>query len=190
MTFRLPTAIIQVLVCVVAVISLTVALAPGSVAAPDYSGYQPVDPKPFQTYHTYGGAGVQFTSPSGLLCRLVIITRGQFAYASCLGELHGGAEGSNQVWIDTGGAGTYSKSTRDAFLTAQTVDETGVHNESISDTGFPLLPAGSSITYTASVWSGTCAVDADTTRCTVSPTTIEDNPTKSFKLGPTDSTFS
>jgi len=149
-----------------------------------YSGYQPVDPKPFQTYSTYGGAGVQFTSPSGLLCRIVIISRGMFAYAVCLGELRG-VGAADLASINTGGAAGFSTSTRADFLSAQTVDDSGVHGTTIPDSGFPLLPAGSRLTYTDSVWSGTCAADADTTRCTVSATNSqgESTATKSFVLG-------
>ena len=175
-------------VAVCAAVLLAAAGAPTAVADPDYGGYQPVDPKPYQTYNTYGGGGVQFTTPSGLMCRLVIITRGEFAYANCFGPLHGVAEGSNIASIDTRGSGTYNKTTRNDFLRAETVDATGVHSISIPDTGFPVLPVGTAVTYSASVWSGTCAVDAMTTQCTVGPTA--DKGTKTFVLGPDETTFS
>ncbi|GAA4384971.1 hypothetical protein GCM10023147_06190 [Tsukamurella soli] len=165
-------------------------VAPSAAAAPPgYSGYHAVDPKPFQTYSTYGGAGVQFTSPSGLLCRIVVISRGEFAYAQCFGALAGVGR-ADLASINTGGAAGFSTSSRSSFLTAQNVGDNGVTTEPISASGFPALRAGSSLTYTDDIWSGTCAVDAARTRCTVTAVTSSGTTVKSFTLGPTASTTS
>jgi hypothetical protein len=191
MSFRFPSVITRAALCVGAVTALAIAGAAVAVAdPPDYSGYQPVDPKPFQTYSTYGGAGVQFSTPSGLLCRIVVISRGMFTYAMCLGSL-AGVGAASEAFVNTAGAAGFTSASRSDFLTAQHADDTGVHTGPIPDAGFSLLAAGSSITYTDSVWSGTCAVDADTTRCTVSTTNSQGQPTttKSFVLGPTNSTI-
>ncbi|SHP81075.1 Uncharacterised protein [Mycobacteroides abscessus subsp. abscessus] len=173
-----------------AAILLATITAPCAAAdPPDYSAYRAIDPKPFQTYSTYGGGGVQFTSPTGLLCRIVVISRGMFAYAECFGKLPG-AEGSNKVDISTtsGGSGIFTATTKADFLAEQTASGY-LASEPTGESAFYPLPVGSSITYTSSVWSGTCAVDVDTTSCTVSTIPPEDDRTKSFVLGPTDSTI-
>ena len=160
---------------------------PAAADPPDYSSFTPVDSKPFHTFSTYGGDGVQFTSPSGLLCRIVIISRGMFAYATCLGDLHG-TDGNNLAAINTGGTAGFSMSTRSKYLSAQQLSGDGWHDVQVPD--FPALPAGSSLTYTTSVWSGTCAVDATTTSCTVTASSSDHTTSKSFVLTPTDSTIS
>ncbi|KRQ31298.1 MULTISPECIES: hypothetical protein [Mycobacteroides] len=172
-----------------AAILLATITAPCAAAdPPDYSAYQAIDPKPFQTYSTYGGGGVQFTSPTGLLCRIVVISRGMFAYAQCFGKLPG-VEGSNKADISTTsvGSGIFA-TTKDKFLAEQTAGGY-LASEPTGESAFYPLPVGSSITYTSSVWSGTCAVDVDTTSCTVHTTLPEDDRTRSFVLGPTDSTI-
>ncbi|OJZ66810.1 hypothetical protein BRW65_26700 [Mycobacterium paraffinicum] len=160
---------------------------PAAADPPNYTGYHAVDPKPFQTFNTYGGGGAQFTSPSGQLCRIVVISRGMFAYIECLGELHGSAEGNNLVRITTTAPSGFSKTTREEFLSTQRVGPDGVTREPTGAAGFIPLPAGSSLTYTSSVWSGTCAVDTASTRCTVTSNHSDGtSTTKSFTSTPTD----
>ncbi|MDD4865598.1 MAG: hypothetical protein PHQ28_00215 [Mycobacterium sp.] len=96
-----------------------------------------------------------------------------FAYIECLGDLHGSAEGNNLVRIASVGPGGFSTTTREAFLGAKDVGPDGVTREPTGPAGFIPLPAGSSLTYTDSAWSGTCAVDAASTSCTITAT----NPT-------------
>jgi hypothetical protein len=188
---RLPAAGVHLgaraVLSIAATAALAGAAAPCATAAPpDYSAYRAVDPQPFQTFDTYGGAGAQFTSPSGQLCRIVIISRGEFAYAECFGDLHGSAEGNNLVRIGTSGTTAISKTTRDAFLGTARVGPDGVTRTPTGEGGFVPLPAGSSVTYTSSVWSGICAVDAASTSCTVTPAI--DGTSKSFVLTATSTT--
>jgi hypothetical protein len=158
---------------------------------PVYAGYTAVDPEPYLTYFTYGGDGVQFTTPTGLMCRIVVISRGQFAYAECFGKLAGVGD-SNYVEVTTQGAATYFKESLSQFLTREGADaEKGVHTEPASATDFRPLPAGHSITYSVqNFWSGTCAVDTDTTRCTVGFNAQSGAKTKSFVLSPSATTTS
>ncbi|MDM3927739.1 hypothetical protein [Mycobacterium intracellulare] len=150
----------------------------------EYAGYRAVDPEPFDNYSTYGG-GVQFSSPNGQLCRIVIISRGGYAYAECFGDLHGDAEGNNLVQISTNGvAQGVSKTTRAQFLT---FDQGGANTTPmpVRESDFVSLPAGSSLTYADPGWSGTCAVDADKTQCTIKPLSGSRGARRSFALTPT-----
>jgi hypothetical protein len=165
--------------------------APYATAAPpDYSAYRAVDPKPYETYSRYGGGGAQFTSPRGELCRIVVVARGNFAYVECLGDLHGAAEGNNVVTIDVQGVATsrLSKRTRQEFLGSTDVGPDGVTREPTGPAGFVPLPAGARLTYAFSVWSGTCAVDTASTRCTITSTT-GDGVSKSFVSTDADTTI-
>jgi hypothetical protein len=180
----------KAVLCIGVAAALAGISAPAAYAdPPDYSGYHAVDPKPFETFSTYGGGGAQFTSPSGQLCRIVIISRGMFAYAECLGDLHGAAAGNNLVTVNTTGAGGFRTTTREAFLSTEHVGPDGVTREPTGPAGFVPLPAGSSLTYTSSVWSGTCAVDAASTSCTVTTNHSDGTSTsKSFETTATDTT--
>lgn len=166
------------------------AAPPAAADPPNYTGYHAVDPKPFQTFNTYGGGGAQFTSPSGQLCRIVVISRGMFAYVECLGELHGSAEGNNLVRIATTAPSGFSKTTREEFLSTQRVGPDGVTREPTGAAGFIPLPAGASLTYTSSVWSGTCAVEAASTSCTITSNHSDGtSTTKSFTSTLADTTI-
>jgi hypothetical protein len=93
--------------------------------------------------------------------------------------------------VSTNGANGYRQSSLAQFLTRQRVSEHGVNTEPASASDFHPLPAGHSITYSVqNLWSGTCAVDTDTTRCTVTANAQTGVTTTSFTASPTETSTS
>ena len=96
----------------------------------------------------YNGAvsSVQFSTPAGQNCSVVINIRGQWDIATCTGAIPG---------VDNNTATA-------SYL------EAGKFTDSASTPGHSkLLPAGSKVVYTRGVWTGTCAVDQAMTACIV-----------------------
>ena len=64
---------------------------------PDLDGYTAADVKSYETYHTYGVSGVQFTTREGVRCRMPTYSRGPAFWAKCWGPLPGVEHGENAV---------------------------------------------------------------------------------------------
>lgn len=120
----------------------------------------------------YNGAvsSVQFNTPAGQNCSVVINTRGGWDIATCTGPIPGVSHNS---------------------ATASYM-EAGKFVDSPSSPGqAKLLPAGSKVVFTRGVWTGTCAVDEAMTACVVNAVPgAGASPSESshgFVLGPDDS---
>ncbi|MCB0929370.1 MAG: hypothetical protein U0R77_11125 [Mycolicibacterium insubricum] len=123
----------------------------------------------------YNGAvsSVQFSTPAGQDCSVVINIRGMWDTATCTGPIPG---------VDQNTA------------TASYM-EAGKFTDSASATGqakSKLLPAGSKVVFTRSGWTGTCAVDKAMTACVLSfdsgrPDNSTPRTPHGFVLGPENS---
>nr|WP_237158214.1 hypothetical protein [Mycobacteroides franklinii] len=120
----------------------------------------------------YNGAvsSVQFSTPAGQNCSVVINVRGEWDTATCTGPIPGSSHTSVAAsYMEAGKFGDASSSPGQAKL----------------------LPAGSKVVFTRWIWTGTCAVDQTMTACVVDtvPEPGESTPRTphGFVLGPHDS---
>ncbi|MGH3723367.1 MAG: hypothetical protein ACRDUS_04475 [Mycobacterium sp.] len=122
----------------------------------------------------YNGAvsSVQFSTPAGQNCSVVINVRGEWDTAKCTGPIPGSSH--------TSVAASYT--------------EAGKFGDSPSSPGqAKLLPAGSKVVFTRGIWTGTCAVDQAMTACVVDTVPESGESTSraphGFVLGPDDSSM-
>ncbi len=120
----------------------------------------------------YNGAvsSVQFSTPAGQNCSVVINTRGEWDTATCTGPIPGSSHTSVAAsYMEAGKFGDASSSPGQAKL----------------------LPAGSKVVFTRGIWTGTCAVDQAMTACVVDTVSGPGESTSrtphGFVLGPNDS---
>ncbi|WP_100514114.1 hypothetical protein [Mycobacteroides abscessus] len=120
----------------------------------------------------YNGAvsSVQFSTPAGQNCSIVINVRGMSDVATCTGPIPG--NNHNSVAASYREPGRFADSPPNTRQTK-------------------LLPAGSKVIFTRAIWTGTCAVDQAMTTCVVDtvPNSGEaaTNTSHGFILGPDNS---
>ncbi|SLJ75860.1 hypothetical protein [Mycobacteroides abscessus] len=120
----------------------------------------------------YNGAvsSVQFSTPAGQNCSVVINIRGEWDTATCTGLIPGGSH------------------TR---VTASYLEPGKFDDAAPSPGQAKLLPAGSKIIFTRGIWTSTCAVDQSMTACMVNtipePGQTTPNTAHGFVLGPNSS---
>lgn len=120
----------------------------------------------------YNGAvsSVQFSTPAGQKCSVVINVRGMWDNATCTGPI----------------PGTDHTSVTASYIEAGKFDDTAP-----TPARAKLLPAGSKVVFTRGVWTSTCAVDQAMTACIVTTVPEPGQTTPStphgFVLGPNDS---
>ncbi|MBN7457949.1 hypothetical protein [Mycobacteroides abscessus] len=160
-----------------AAIGLSLApLAAAEPQLPDLDRYTAVTTSDYTVAIPTGGyngavSSVQFSTPAGQNCSVVINVRGMWDNATCTGPI----------------PGTSHSSVAASYL------EAGKFSDSvlIAEQG-KLLPAGSKVVFTRGVWRGTCAVDQAMTACVVDTVSRPDESTSGtphgFVLGPKEST--
>ncbi|SIH25213.1 Uncharacterised protein [Mycobacteroides abscessus subsp. abscessus] len=120
----------------------------------------------------YNGAvsSVQFSTPAGQNCSVVINTRGEWDTATCTGPIPGNSHSS---------------------VTASYTEAGKFGDTPPKPTQAKLLPAGSKVVFTRWIWRGTCAVEQAMTACVVDTTPAAGDSTPrtphGFILGPHDS---
>lgn len=121
----------------------------------------------------YNGAvsSVQFSTPSGQNCSVVINIRGMWDTATCTGPIPGSSHTSVTA----------------SYTEAGKFDDTAP-----SPSQAKPLPAGSKVVFNRGLWTGTCAVDQAMTACVVTtipePGQTTPNTSHGFILGPNNST--
>ncbi|WP_195166625.1 hypothetical protein [Mycobacteroides abscessus] len=164
--------------CIGALAAIGVSLAPSAFAEPqlpDLDRYPAVTTSDYTVAiptSGYNGAvsSVQFSTPAGQNCSVVINVRGMWDNATCTGPI----------------PGTSHSSVSASYL------EAGKFGDSAFSAGQgKLLPAGSKVVFTRGVWTGTCAVDQVMTACVVDtvprPGELTSGAPHGFVLGPDDS---
>lgn len=120
----------------------------------------------------YNGAvsSVQFSTPAGQNCSVVINIRGMWDTATCTGPIPGSSHTSATA----------------SYMEAGKFDDTAPRPAQAK-----LLPAGSKVVFTRGVWTSTCVVDHAMTACIVNTIPQPGQPTPNtphgFVLGPNDS---
>ncbi|ORA55225.1 hypothetical protein [Mycobacteroides franklinii] len=171
-------ALSRALGCIAALAAAGLSLAPSADAEPqlpDLDRYTAVKTSDYTVAiptSGYNGAvsSVQFSTPAGQNCSVVINVRGEWDTATCTGPIPGSSH--------TSVAASYT--------------EAGKFGDASSSPGqAKLLPAGSKVVFTRWIWTGTCAVDQTMTACVVDtvPEPGESTPRTphGFVLGPHDS---
>jgi len=165
--------------CIAALAATALSLAPPAGAQPpqpDWDHYTTVNTSDYTVAiptSGYNGAvsSVQFSTPVGQNCSIVINIRGMWDTATCTGPI----------------PGTNHTSVTASYLEAGTFDDT-----TPSPGQAKLLPAGTKITFTRGIWTGNCAVDHTMTACIVTtteqPGQTTPNTPHGFTLGPNTST--
>ncbi len=165
--------------CIAALTATGLSLAPPAGAQPqqpDWDHYTTVKTSDYTVAiptSGYNGAvsSVQFNTPAGQNCSVVINIRGEWDTATCNGPIPGG----NHTTVTA------------SYLEPARFDDT-----TPSPSQAKLLPAGSKIIFTRGIWTSTCAVDKAMTACIVTtipePGQTTPNTPHGFTLGPTNST--
>lgn len=165
--------------CIAALTAAGLSLAPPAGAQPqqpDWDRYTAVKTSDYTVAiptSGYNGAvsSVQFSTPAGQNCSVVINTRGMWDTATCTGPIPGGSHTS---------------------VTASYIEAGKFDDTTPSPSQAKLLPAGSKIIFTRGIWTSTCAVDQTMTACVVTtipePSQTAPNTPHGFILGPNDST--
>ncbi|MCT7372635.1 hypothetical protein [Mycolicibacterium llatzerense] len=155
--------------------ALSLAPAAGAEPLPDLDIYTAVKTADYVVAiptSGYNGAvsSVQFSTPAGQNCSVVINTRGEWDTATCSGPIPGGSHTS---------------------VTASYMEAGSFGDAPPSPGQSKLLPAGSKVVFNRGVWTGTCAVDQAMTACVVNtvpePGEASSNTPHGFVLGPNDS---
>ncbi|WP_078290482.1 hypothetical protein [Mycobacterium sp. D16R24] len=164
--------------CIGALAASGLLLAPSAVAEPqlpDLDRYTAVKTSDYTVAiptSGYNGAvsSVQFSTPAGQNCSVVINVRGMWDIATCTGRIPGSSHSS---------------------VTASYMEAGKFGNSPPSPGPAKLLPAGSKVVFTRGVWTGTCAVDEAMTACVVEtvpgPGESTSRAPHGFVLGPEDS---
>ena len=152
----------------------------------DLSAYEPVDMREFHTFRSYGGTGVQFSTCSGVRCRIwdPVASFQPWLGVSCWGKLPGLPADQNFAVIspypvdrdtheDFNGPAPSGRPTVNSFFDHTDLskrDETNVSPYVFGPADYPLLAAGRKIVVpgsrsTPSSNDAVCAVGADTVVC-------------------------
>lgn len=165
--------------CITALAVTCLSLTPSAGAQPqqpDWDRYTAVKTSDYTVAiptSGYNGAvtSVQFSTPAGQNCSVVINIRGEWDTATCAGPI----------------PGTDHTTVTASYLEPGTFDDTAP-----SPSRAKLLPAGSKIIFTRGIWTSTCAVDQAMTACIVTtipePAQTSSNTPHGFILGPNNST--
>ncbi|WP_078284639.1 hypothetical protein [Mycobacteroides chelonae] len=164
--------------CIGALVASGLLLAPPAVAEPqlpDLDRYTAVNTSDYTVAiptSGYNGAvsSVQFSTPAGQNCSVVINVRGMWDIATCTGPIPGSSYSS---------------------VTASYMEAGKFGNSPPGPGQAKLLQAGSKVVFTRGVWTGTCAVDQAMTACVVDtvpgPGESTSRAPHGFVLGPDDS---
>lgn len=168
----------QALGCIGALAAAGLSFAPLAGAEPqlpDLDRYTAVKTSDYTVAIPTGGyngavSSVQFSTPAGQNCSVVINVRGEWDIATCTGQIPGSSHTSVAAsYLEAGKFGDASSSAERAKL----------------------LPSGSKVVFTRGVWTGTCAVDQAMTACVVDtvpgPGESTSRSPHGFVLGPNES---